>query len=536
MTATIIFSGLIILPFLFESYTFYLYKMGEPSFFTFSGARLWVFLGAELLSGFIMGRAIRLYWSAGLITIATGVLIALLYNFCDDRQCYYAGPDGIGAIRLGIPLFSAATVGLCMGERSRKTPRIPGKSFAAILFGTTTAIFIGYYPIALLFETFMPIHSGMLILVFASTLPFFFSGIVTCLFSGQAKKAAIISTIAAWAVLSALFGDLHSEPIQLLIIVLAAGISSTILGLVIGARLMSGARKEISATIISTSIIVSFAIGSTHPFLDAPMNMSLDGRDGLIATPTYYAGAYHQSDKYFATKRIEAEISFERPNDTGTEFLFAGIGAQSPNCCKDGLDYGYRADILFSDSRVLLVARAWETCDMNIACSGFPWISTMHQATVPLTEDSLSSGVMLAMEWQQDGRTVNWYYRSNAGNWTEYSSFLTPDIENPYFNLGVIDVGNPFWNPDTGKAFFYQAGVSRPEKISLRDEAVTIKCPAYYDSQGVKHCAEMKPILTDNSHWKVLWKWGLQDRNSAVTIQGSDVRIESTTATFKPTN
>jgi hypothetical protein len=44
MIAAVIFSGLIILPFLFESYTFYLYTMSEPSFFTFSGARLWVFL------------------------------------------------------------------------------------------------------------------------------------------------------------------------------------------------------------------------------------------------------------------------------------------------------------------------------------------------------------------------------------------------------------------------------------------------------------------------------------------------------------
>ncbi|HEY8139536.1 MAG TPA: DMT family transporter [Nitrososphaera sp.] len=522
--AAAIFSGIVILPLVFESYTFYLYTIGEPSFFTFSGARLWVFLAVELLLGFFMGRVIRLHWSAGLITIATGVLIALLYNFCDDRQCYYAGPDGIGAIRMGILLFSAAIVGLCMGERSRKAPRIPGKFFEAILFGTTIALFVGYFPMALLFGTSMPIHLGLLILAFASTLPFFLSGIVTYLFSGQAKRPGIISAIAAWTVLSALFGGLRPESLPLLAIVLAAGISSTILGHAIAAQLMSRARKEISAIITFTSIVVSFVIGSTHPFLDAPMNMSLDGRDGLIATPTYYAGAYHQSDKYFATKRIEAEINFERPYDRGIEFLSAGIGAQSPNCCKDGLDYGYRADILFSDSRVLLVARAWETCDMNIACSGFPWISTMHQATVPLSEDSLSSGVMLAMEWQQDGRTVNWYYRNGAGNWTEYSSFLTPDIENPYFNLGVIDVGNPFWNPETGKAFFYQAGVSRSDQVSLK-QAVTIKCPAYYDNQGIKHCVEMAPILTGNSHWKVLWKWGLQDQYGKVTIHGTDVRI-----------
>jgi hypothetical protein len=39
-------SGLVLVPFLFESYTFHLYVAGEPAFFVFSGFRLWVFLVA----------------------------------------------------------------------------------------------------------------------------------------------------------------------------------------------------------------------------------------------------------------------------------------------------------------------------------------------------------------------------------------------------------------------------------------------------------------------------------------------------------
>jgi hypothetical protein len=363
-----------------------------------------------------------------------------------------------------------------------------------------------------------------MVLFLASTLPFFLSGLVIFPFSGQARRVGIVSAIAGWAVLSALFGALRPPSLPLLAVILAAGIPSTILGQMTAAWLVSRTRREISATIVFTSIIVSFVIVSTHPFLDAPMNLSIDRKDGLTATPTYYAGAYHNSDKYFATKRVEAELNFEQLGSRG-DFVLAGIGAQSPNCCKDGLDYAYRADILFLDSKISLVARAWETCDTNIACSGFPWTSTIHQATVPVTEDSVSNRVMLAMEWQQDGRTVSWYYRNGIGSWIEYSSFLTPDIENPYFNLGVIDAGNPIWNTDSGKAFFFQAGASRSDQVPLGDHAVTIKCAGYYDNQGVKHCAEMHPIRSSNSHWKVLWKWGLQDQNSAVTIHGTDVKI-----------
>jgi hypothetical protein len=525
MTAAIIFGGLFMLPLLFESYTFYLYTIGEPSFFVFSGARLWVFLAVDLILGFMMGRVIRLYWSAALITISTAVLIAFLYNLCDERQCYHAGPDGMSAIRLGILLLSAGVTGLVMGERTSKAENIPRKGPGPILFGAIVVIFIGYFLIALLFGIFMPSDKGIMILVLASTLPFFFSGLVIFLFSGQSREPGIISAMVGWAVLSTLFGGLRPTSLPLLAVILAAGIPSTILGQMTAAWLVSRTRREISATIVFTSIIVSFVMVSTHPFLDAPINLSIDRKDGLTATPTYYAGAYHQSDRYFATKRVEAELNFEQLDHRRIEFAMAGIGAQSPNCCKDGLDYGYRADILFSDSKVWLVARAWETCDTNIACSGFPWMSTIHQATVPVAEDSVSNRVMLAMEWQQDGRTVSWYYRNGIWNWIEFSSFLTPGIENPYFNLGVIDAGNPIWNSDSGKAFLFQAGASRSDQVPLRDHAVTIKCAGYYDNQGVKHCAEMHPIRSGNSHWKVLWKWGLQDQNSAVTIHGTNVRV-----------
>jgi len=74
----------------------------------------------------------------------------------------------------------------------------------------------------------------------------------------------------------------------------------------------------------------------------------------------------------------------------------------------------------------------------------------MHDSIVPLP-DSLPS-VMLAMEWDGDDITSNWYYKTD-GNWSKYSSFVSPKIENPYYNLGVIWVGNLFLNHD-GNAYF----------------------------------------------------------------------------------
>jgi hypothetical protein len=139
----------------------------------------------------------------------------------------------------------------------------------------------------------------------------------------------------------------------------------------------------------------------------------------------------------------------------------------------------------------------------------------MHESTVPLTSNY--SSVMLAMEWDRDDVTVNWYYRTD-GNWSKYSSFVSPEIENPYFNLGVIWVGSPTANPDLQQAYFYQAGVSTPSK-QVQYGQITFECPSYYDGQGAKHCPPLTAVEGGNSHWKVLWKWGLPNDNARVAVQ-----------------
>ena len=131
------------------------------------------------------------------------------------------------------------------------------------------------------------------------------------------------------------------------------------------------------------------------------------------------------------------------------------------------------------------------------------------------------SRVLLAMEW--DGRTVEWYYKT-GDNWSRYSSFIPPKIENPYFNLGVIWVGSPTANPDLQNAYFYQAGVSTATKDTQYGQ-ITFECPSYYDREGAKQCIPPAPIIGGNSHWKVLWKWGLPNDKARVEVQGTNVTV-----------
>lgn len=321
--------------------------------------------------------------------------------------------------------------------------------------------------------------------------------------------------VIGWAILAALFASLRPEGAPLMAVMIAAGVPAAGLGCRISPRM----QNEPAIAAMFSSMIALFGLVGAHPYLDAPMNMAIDYH-GTVVQPTYYAGVYHD-EQYFPTKRVEVGIDLDRFDGSMIskgDFVLTGIGAQSPNCCKDGLDYGYRADILFTENARYFVARAWETCDQNIGCSAFPWISAMHESTVPLPGSD--SSVMLAMEW--DGRTVGWYYKS-GGNWSKYSSFVPPKIENPYFNLGVIWVGNPFSNPGSSRAYFYQAGVSVSDKVQYGQ--ITFECPSYRDKQGAKHCPQLAAVNGGNSQWKVLWKWGAPNENARVAVHGTSATV-----------
>lgn len=515
-------AGIVIAPFVFESFTFHLYVIGEPSFFTFSGARLWIFLVSILLSGVVIGLAARLRANiaAGAAGIATLILVAVLYQLCEFRQCYYPGPDGFGEVRAGVLFFSTAVTGIMIGSSRRQTGRKSGHE--GLLFGVAASIFLGFFPWALLFASYMPALSGSATLILASVVPFLFAGAVSRLFS-ENKPKLICSAFSGWLVLAILFGSLRPPSATLLALLFFSSMASALVGFWFASCYTSTRKKSM----IIASLLALFALGASHPFIDGPMSMEMDRGSRLLQEPTVYSGAYHNSDTYFSTKRVEIEIDFEQ-FDPGSvrEFLFAGIGVQSPNCCKDGLDYGYRADLYFNRSGTFLAARAWEACDYNIACSGFPWISTMHQSIIPLpVADNSSKRVTVAMEWQQNGRTVLWYYRLADTDWSIYSRFASPGIENPYFNLGAISVGNPLSNPDSGNAYFFQAGVSKPE-TSVARGTIGFPCLAYFDADGVKNCVDLEPVVRGNSHWKALWKWGIQDTKSLVKTDGSTATIQ----------
>lgn len=521
MLAVVVLVLIVVVPYIFESYTFYLYTTGDqPIFFAYSGAREWFFLTYILSSGLILGRFFQhgfVIYSSGL---AVSLLIALLYQFCEVRQCYYSGPDGFGWLRLWSVFLLTAFAGIFLGRRSIPVEERTGAS--AFFFAATVALFSGFYPMALLYGTLTTQPLNSFLLIWASTIPFLFAGLI--IFSSVKKLwYAVYSSATSSVILVLLLSGLGIGNLLPLVII-PGGILTGIMGYKIAQKLLSNKTSmHKPVQLLFALVIPNFFFFAIHPYIDAPMNLSVS-YDSIANpyAPTYYSAAF-MDENHKRVKRIEVEMNFDNFDKNSIQqgnFLAAGIGAQSPNCCKDGIDYGYRADVLFSDKgETFLLARAWETCDQNIACSAAPWQLKIHEAVVPFKLNS--STVMLAMGWNEgwEGREASWYYRTSETDWSIYSTFTAPQADNPYFNIGRLKASWAFGssaNPPAGEVYHYQFGVSMSEKIVDENSSITFTCPAYY-LDGMKHCVrDMGAIRDGGSHWKVLWKWGKQSDDQVI--------------------
>lgn len=488
-----------------------------------------------MLSSTFRGILLRLILSAS----ALSILILLLFQFCDHRQCYDSGPGNMGWLTLWALLFVTVSTGMLVGLVLKKKAdfannknHVRSRSIAGFVFSNTTCLFLAYYPYAILYNTSQEYAVGIPLLIYAATVPFALSGIVASLFDiRKALLSSVCIGMASGPVLIALFYSFRTSGSVLVpLVVIVIGTATTILARKYAHDLLAkqqnhnayGTKKK-AAAMACVVIITGFFISASHPFLDVPMDLEKTGSSGHQTEnvswnlPTYYSGLIY-THEHFPTKRVEIEVDFADLNQSilqnGSPVL-AGMGAQSPNCCKDGLDYGYRADILFgSNGNRYLVARAWGVCDQNVACSAMPWQQEIHKGIVPLQSESRR--VALAMEIDSDERFARWYYKTAADDrWSVFSSFQLPDIENPYFNIGDFKDISPLavlFNPPSGVAHFYQFGIASSNKAALDygKASISFSCPAYYTiDDNQRHCiSEVEPVKDGGSHWKALWKWG----------------------------
>ena len=537
----------VIPPIVFEKYTYQLYLTGSPNFFTFSGDRIWfdiIWFGAAgaITAFFIVGRDRRASIIPPLVASLFFVFSGYVVPLCAPKECYVSSTDGLAPLRDFLLLTSLGVITSAASLKSWGK----GKHTDRLFQFCVTAL-VGY---ALTFYPIMHIFAGVSVPFPGNYLQWFLAGAPAGLASsmwlvdrGTGLKSPIViffAGISGVLLNLALAVDLPCEacsgyPVSIISIILLSALF-TIPAIVVfvfrRSRLLSESTTTKSPSPISkalrlgpgivTSVTIVVAIILMWSFfLAANYQMSVvNGFSGVSNSrfsPLEVGREFVYAAGFLAAPRITPKavgVSLSFGNSTINQakfpdnFLAAGIGDQSPNCCKDGLDLAYRADAIeFSNGTEAVVARAWWACDVNIACGGYSWQQLLHIGIVKLPPGALAGWVDLEMNWTSN-TLIQWFYRLGGGGspWVLYSSFTPPKIQNHYWDAGLYFVGSG--NQPTEYAYFSQFGVSSATPISAGSWNVTERCPDYL-IDGSWVCAPKAGFISgQHSFWKVLYTFG----------------------------
>ncbi len=540
---------MIIPPLLFEKYTFHLYLIADPNFFTYSGSRLGVDAVLFILSGmacsFIVGRGRRL--SALIPFVSSAILVFSFYAYplCGVKECYVSSPDGLAAVRdwlfFGSLGFLASTMVLRKKALDQDSFGKIGILDGKFLFAFVTSMLLGF---ALSFFPLVHIFAGVSVAYPLNYLQWFVAGGPPALagtvwamertngsrkFGFLCGFSGILLSLALTLEVPCLVCDRFVEVIASII---SVALVFSLLGLVLGSKQKAGfdSRKKrfhqrerwSSATLrlavtVGSLIIVYFFL--TESF-EASVVSGFAGNGIQNFSPVEVGHGVAYAGGYLPIPRVVSSIvgvNLSFPNTAfsskyANDFIAAGIGVQSPNCCKDGLDLSYRIDAVeFGNGTQAVLARAWWACDLNIACGGYTWQQLLFAGSKNLPANTLSSQfIELRMNLTATG--INWFYRIEDSrpatqSLVLFASFVPPRIQNHYFDAGLFYTG-PSGNPPILYALFYQFGVFSGYPITNGFWHVIIECP-YLVLNGSSACLPSANFISgEHSYWKLLYRFG----------------------------
>jgi hypothetical protein len=545
--STLAFLLILLPPIIFEKYTFYLYLTFSPNFFAYSGRRLWFdiiwFVASGAATALIVGRK---KWVSLLVPfVASAAFIISVYSppLCNPAECYISSTDGLGALR-DFLFFASLGFLACSGVLSRKLsfrrhPQRETRIQTLYVFFISTLIgyALSFFPIVHIFAgVTVPFPLNYIQWFLASTIPSFTASFLAV----ERSKSGNLRTGKMFGFFSGLSGIIlgivldFSVPCEacsnyfgFIASLLVTSAVFSFLGMILGDKIgiaLVGTKKSypgitVGITIIGTIVLLLFFFFSTNYEMSIVNSVSPRISNTSfslleVGSTFVYSGGYLSSSQV-RVPAIGISVNFgdsSISSENSPNFLAAGIGDQSPNCCKDGLDLAYRADaVIFTNGTEALLARTWWACDVNMACDGYSWQQLLHFGEFALPKGTLSNWVDVRMNWTSPSE-IGWYYRvhsSTNGNvtpWILYSSFEPPKIQNHYFDGGTIYVGSG--NQPNDDAFFLQFGVSSAKEIKNNTWNVMMRCPEILEN-GTWSCIDHASFIGGRyGYWKVLYTFG----------------------------
>ncbi len=529
--------------YLFERIDFYFGLSGNIYwYYQLSGTRLEADVVTFALGGILVAYLLRPRWAVIQVFLSAALIWTLFYEACSTFRtggllhsgCYQTGPDGLAGFRLTAMMFSfGALPAIVKAASKREALNRTVRPAIALAGGVVITVVMAWFPLTAWFSgvTYLPalvVFQGLILI----GVPQIEMGILAARI-GRSLKIAASSGAVSLLVLSAGLWTLscpNCDRSILYPLVPSWAFFAFLGGLVelglpqrlrfslgdgwLGRIRLEDVRRVGVALVLTVCLWTLVAYGFWDPRVlyassisPTPVNLTL----GQSVYP--YVAGYYNSTQYRICC-LQIGVSFTKANVqllAPDNFLMAGMGVQSPNCCVDGWDLGWRADVFLLPNRSLIVSgSSWTTCDSNANCGGYFWQQLRYHTQATLNPQNISAPIYLRMMWEPvsiNGQTLyqaNWYYNTTNVSWTKFGSFLPDFREGPYFDIGIP--GGVPTNLPQGATYFYQFGVA--SKIPVSGWKVLLLYPSF-QYQGSWRVMERANIIQgDYSFWKAEYRWG----------------------------
>lgn len=530
--------------YLFEKIDFWFGITGNGTwYYNLSGYRLEADIVSFALGGLLLAYLARPRWALLQVFLSATLIWILFYVACGPfrtngllhSDCYQTGPDGLAGLRLSLMMFCYGALAPTVKAAEKRGALDSGiRPFFALFASFVITGAMTWFPLSAWFSgvsylspfyvfqgaiiTGLPmLVTGMLAArigrsLWTATLAGFvsllgFTGVFWTLLCPSCERILLLPASVFWALFALLGGLLE-------------------LGLPRGYQWknpfkrfsLNDARLVATALIIVVILWTIIDYGFWAPSVLYETSISPGAKETTLGLPSYpYVGGFYNSTKYRVCC-VEIGVSFVKADPAALvpdNFLMAGMGVQSPNCCIDGWDFGWRADaFLMPDRSVVVSGSAWGTCDSNANCGGIFWQYLRYHAQVVLRPLSISTPIFLRMMWEPStasplGSQVNWYYNTTSVPWQKFGEFIPDYREGAYFDIGSEGTGGVVsGNPNIPQkfAYFFQFGVA--SKTPVHDWTVQLLYPSFQYQGSWRLMERASAIQGDVSYWKGAYRWG----------------------------
>lgn len=496
----------VIPPYVVELLTEHFYFLhSSGAYFFFSSFRTPFFIIFVGVASFVVGRRSKrlpLAWACFAASLAG--LYLMLYTGCNPTVCYSTGIDGLEPLR-SFSFFLAE--GLAFQTAAHSSGRELTRTES--LLGAATACYgIAYYPVMFTVAgtgLLPPLFSPSLAVALLAALSFVMSARVVGL--GESWPLAAAAPVAAYLALAAISIGIAAQYMGEALSLVGVASAPVVVGSILGAQSHTGglvlrAAKSRATTALLIGVVVLSIVFITP---DAVNGTAPDLPSGSYRfTTPVVAGGFNAAPNVVVTG-VAANFSFRGTDPSiiqADNYLGAGVGVHSSNCCVDGIDYGYRADVfLYRNDTEVFAASAWEVCDTILACGGHTWKHLMYFSSARLNA-TVEDWFQLSIRW--DNRTATWHYATD-GKDRVFAAFREPMQENPDFDAGWLGAGE---SPSPGGYTFFQFGVMSGYPIERPGWRVAVECPSLYIGATWECLKSVEFFQGDISFWKALWRWG----------------------------